>query len=146
MEMLQLSQSSSIFNKKLTSANRKNLLTFLRCVTDESEVLTMLKLQSTLWGSSMVDPGLEPHQYLCASMCIEKVWLPCRLPRGQQVLHQRRIWGLNCMQVTKHTSKEIHPSFETQSRVSVTSKNGLLSSKNLKKEKGFFKTNLHIVT
>ena len=38
-----------------------------------------------------------------ASTWIEKAWLPCWLLRGQQVSHQRLIWGIHCTQMTKHT-------------------------------------------
>ena len=37
--------------------------------------------------------------------CREHDWLPCWPPRGQQVLHQRWIAGIHCMQVTKHASE-----------------------------------------
>ena len=40
-----------------------------------------------------------------ASTWIEKARLPCWLPRGQQVSHQRRIWGINCTEARKHESK-----------------------------------------
>ena len=42
------------------------------------------------------------------SPLIKKVWLQlqCRLSRGQQVLYQRWIWGIHCMQVGKHQVKD----------------------------------------
>ena len=39
------------------------------------------------------------------SMWIRKARLPCWLSRCQQVLHQRWIWGIHCLQTTKHASK-----------------------------------------
>ena len=54
----------------------------------------------------VLDPGLKPHSTcMCASMWTEMGWLPCWLPRGQQVLHQRWIWGIHCTQAMKHTSE-----------------------------------------
>ena len=56
----------------------------------------------------------------------------------RQVSHQRWIWGIHCAQARKHTSKGIHPGFETQGRrhqkskigVSVALQKGLVSYKN----------------
>ena len=73
---------------------------------------------------------------------------PCWLPRGQQVSHQRWIWGIHCMLATKHISKRIHPGFETQGRchqksktgLSMAQQKGLMSSKQfLKNDKLFVK-------
>ena len=48
--------------------------------------------------------GLNPQQCLWIhdgpSTCIKKVWMPCWLPRRQQVSHQRWIWGIHCLQAT----------------------------------------------
>ena len=51
-----------------------------------------------------------------ASTWIEMAQSPCWLPRGQQVLHQRWIWGICCVQTTKHTSDRMQPGFETRGR------------------------------
>ena len=48
-----------------------------------------------LWGSGTIDPELEPHQCLFASMWIRTGQLPCWPSRSQQVSHQRWIWGLS---------------------------------------------------
>ena len=50
-----------------------------------------------LWGSGTIDPELEPHQCLFASMWIRTGQLPCWSARSQQVSHQRWIWGLSCI-------------------------------------------------
>ena len=50
------------------------------------------------------------------SAWIETAWPPFWSPRGQQVSHQRWIWGICCRQLTKHISKGIHPGFETQGK------------------------------
>ena len=68
----------------------------------------------TLWGRGTSDPGLEPHQCLYICMWNGTSRLPCWLPRAQQVSHQRRIWILCFMWVTRHVSEVIHPGFETQ--------------------------------
>ena len=36
--------------------------------------------------------------------CREHNWLPCFLSIGQQVSHQRWIWGIHCVQARMHTS------------------------------------------
>ena len=69
-----------------------------------------------LWDSGTLDPGLKPQQCLYASMWIKTAQRPCWPPGCQQVLHQRWIWGICCMQVTNHGSEGIHPCFETQGR------------------------------
>ena len=46
-----------------------------------------------LLGSGKVDLRIELHQCLFISTWIGTVWLPCLLSRGQQVTHQRWIWG-----------------------------------------------------
>ena len=79
----------------------------------------------TLWGSGMIDPGLVTHQCLFTSTWIEMTWLSCWSPKGQQVSHQRWIWGFCCMQVMNHVSKVIHPDFETQGRCHQKSKTGV---------------------
>ena len=66
-----------------------------------------------LWGSSTLNPGLA---CLYASTWIEMAQPSSWPPRGQQVSHQRCIWGIFWMQMMKHTSKGIHPAFETQGR------------------------------
>ena len=48
-----------------------------------------------------------------------------RLPRGQQVSHQRWIWGFHWTQAINHTSKGIHPGFQTQGRLHKKSKTGV---------------------
>ena len=63
--------------------------------------------------------------YTCPSTGIKKARLPCWLSRGQQVLHQRWIWGIHCTQAMKHTSEGIHPGFETQGRRHQKSKRGV---------------------
>ena len=60
-----------------------------------------------LWGSDMLDHGSRSHLY--ASMWIKTVWQP----RGHQVLHQRWIWGIHCLQATKYTTQ---PGFDTEGR------------------------------
>ena len=42
--------------------------------------------------------------------------LPCWLPRGQRLSHQRWIWRFHYAQVTKYTSNGNHPGFETKGR------------------------------
>ena len=79
----------------------------------------------TLWGSGMIDPGLETYQCLFTITWICMAWLPCWSPRGQWMSHQRWIWGFCCMQVMKDASKVIHPDFETQGRCHQKSKPGV---------------------
>ena len=75
----------------------------------------------TLWGGAMVDPRLKPHQCLFASMRISTA----QLPRGQQVSHQRWIWGFCCTQATKHAREGIQPGFETQGDITISPKQGI---------------------
>ena len=42
---------------------------------------------------------------MCASTWSKSAQVQCLLPKGQQVLHQRWIWGIYCTQATKHASK-----------------------------------------
>ena len=46
-----------------------------------------------LWGSDMIDPSLKPHQCLFTSMWMRMALLPCWLPRGLRLSHQRWISG-----------------------------------------------------
>ena len=55
----------------------------------------------TVWEISHSNPGILP----LLNACGECDWLPCWLPRGQQVSHQRWIWGIHCAQARKHASK-----------------------------------------
>ena len=48
--------------------------------------------------------------------CMECDQLPCWLSRGQQVSHQRWIWGIHCAPGDKARKWGIHPGFETQGR------------------------------
>ena len=43
---------------------------------------------------------------------------------GQQVSHQRWIWGFCCMQIMKHACEEIHPGLETQADIIRSPKQG----------------------
>ena len=95
-----------------------------------------LKYQNTitswvyLWSPKTTNAFLQVRGWIMP-------WLPCWLPKGQQVSHQRWIRGFCCAQVMKHASERIHPGFETQGRchqnskigVSVTPQKGLVSSK-----------------
>ena len=54
----------------------------------------------------------------------EKTLLPCWPSRGQQVSHQRWIWRIHCMQVTKHVSWGIHHGFEMPGKCPQKSKKG----------------------
>ena len=38
---------------------------------------------------------------LASTWIKKKAWLPCWPPRGQQMLHQRWIWGIHCTQALK---------------------------------------------
>ena len=77
--------------------------------------------------------------YMCASMWMEMSQLPCWLTGGQQVLHQRWIWGICCTPLTKHAGEGFHSGFETQIQPSPEVQikgisgptKGLMSSKNL---------------
>ena len=53
------------------------------------------------------------HQCLFTNTWIGMTWLPCSPLRGQQVSHQRWIWGFHCTQATKHACEGIHPGFKT---------------------------------
>ena len=70
----------------------------------------------------MINPSLELHQCLLTRMWMRMAQLLCWPPRGQQVSHQRWIWGFCCS--TKHVSKGIHPGFETKGRCRQKSKTG----------------------
>ena len=90
-----------------------------------------------LWGSRMLDPGLQPHQCLLANIWIKQL----DDHAGQQVLYHRWTWGIHYAQVMNHTSKGIHNGFETQARhhhkskqtKSVSLEKWLMSSNFLKK-------------
>ena len=41
----------------------------------------------TLWGSGMIDPGLQSHQCLFASMWMRMAWLPCWPPSVNKAGH-----------------------------------------------------------
>ena len=60
-------------------------------------------------GTHITDPGLKSHECLFTIKWMRIAQLPCWLPRSQQVSHQKWIWGLHCMQATKHACKGIHP-------------------------------------
>ena len=80
------------------------------------------------------------------SMWIKKAQLPSWPPGGQQVLHQRWIWGIHCMQAMKHASKGSsqlwnqgrHPK-KSKTGVSVVPQKGLMSFKKFEKKKKFCK-------
>ena len=77
-------------------------------------------------GSGMLDPGLELHQ--CLYVCKYMGWKHLghgNWPRGQQVSHQRWIWGIHCMQAITYTNERMHPSFKTQDRHPKKSKTGI---------------------
>ena len=76
----------------------------------------------------------------CASMWIKKAQLQCQqVIKGQQVLHQKWIWGIHCTQISYHASKGFILGFELQGRrhqkskteVWVTPQKWLMSSKKL---------------
>ena len=87
----------------------------------------------------MLDPGLEPHQYLYTGMWMKL--LSCHA--GYQGVSRCCTRGESeeylCTQVTKHVSEGIHPGFEIQGShhqksktgISVALLNGLMSSKRL---------------
>ena len=67
-----------------------------------------------------------PPMLVCKCKYLDEMaWLSCWPPRGQQVLHQRWIREIRCMQAMKHTCKGIHPGFETQGRHHQRSKTGV---------------------
>ena len=80
------------------------------------------------WGISILDQEAEKSwkwkKTTCTSMWIKQARLPCWPSRGQQVSHQRWIWGIPCIQAMKHTSRGIHPGFETQADVTISTKQG----------------------
>ena len=66
---------------------------------------------TSLWGPDRtgqeqwtLSSEVDWHMY-CTSMWVKVAQLPCRPPRGQQVLHQRWILGIHCTHVTKHASR-----------------------------------------
>ena len=65
---------------------------------------------------------------------LASMWMKCLgwPPRRQQVLHQRWIFGIGCMQATKHASEGIHPGFETQTHITRSPKRVSVA-----KQKGF---------
>ena len=46
-----------------------------------------------------------PSMFVGTYTRVEKVQLPSWPPHSQLVLHQRRIWGIHCTQMTEHTSE-----------------------------------------
>ena len=56
----------------------------------------------TVWVVSWLNPGSLPLPHACR----KHNRLPCWPSRGQQVSHQRWIWGIHCMQVTKHARRD----------------------------------------
>ena len=60
-----------------------------------------------------------------ADMWIKMAKLPCWPLHSQQVLNQRWIWGIHCVQTRKQASEEIYPGFETQGRRHQKSKTGV---------------------
>ena len=65
------------------------------------------KVSHSILGSSPTNACTHVCKYVN-----QKAWLPCWPSRGQEVLYQRWIWGIHCMQAKKHTSEE----FENQGR------------------------------
>ena len=49
-----------------------------------------------------LDPGLESRQSLYVD---QKAQLQCWPSKGQQVSHQKRIWGIHCMQTNRHANE-----------------------------------------
>ena len=74
-------------------------------------------------------------------MLIKKDWLPCWSSRGQQVLHERWIWGIHCTQARKHASEGSTLALKLRGNITRSPKQGyqwphkkgLMSSKTLKK-------------
>ena len=95
-----------------------------------------------LWGSGTLglglSLGLKPHQYSYIHKYMDQNSSAAMLAtKSQQMLHQRWIWGVHHVQVTKHVSEVVYPGFETLGRphqksktgVSVAPQKGLMSSK-----------------
>ena len=83
-----------------------------------ASVLQALCLTKSSHPFSLSNPGILPM----LNACREHDGLPRWLSRGQQVSHQRWIWGIHCAQARKHT---IHPGFETQGKHHQKSKTGV---------------------
>ena len=66
-------------------------------------------LSFSLRGTRHITDSSPTKSSTCASTGIEMDQPPCWLPRGQQVSHQRWIWGIYCTQVMKHASERIYP-------------------------------------
>ena len=66
-------------------------------------------LSFSLRGTRHITGSSPTKSSTCASTGIEMDQPPCWLPRGQQVSHQRWIWGIYCTQVMKHASERIYP-------------------------------------
>ena len=70
--------------------------------TEWLTVPCLLRVAQTVVGLSPKPPPMLAD--MSAGMWMEKAQLPCWPLYSQQVLHQRWISGIHCMQVTKHAS------------------------------------------
>ena len=67
----------------------------------------------------------QTQQFKAVQVHGSKAELSCGSSRGQQVMHQRRIWWIHCALAIKDVSKSIHSTFETQRRHHQKSKTGV---------------------
>ena len=94
-----------------------------------------------LWSSSMFAPRLEPTNqclYMCKYVDFVHVQVCGSIWRGWQVLHQRWIWGIHCMQAMKYVSKGSTLAMKPRTDVTRSLKQGY--SGPTKRKKDWFST------
>ena len=102
-----------------------------RLCTMDSSGSSLSDLAESTWLKHCLthDPRFDSHKYLYMSTTtqIKKVLLRYWQPWGQQVLHQRGISGIHCMQVIRHTSQRSTLALKLRADVA-RSPNGGISS------------------
>ena len=66
--------------------------TYVKPVAVAKRIARLPNVQEVSWSNSGILPLLHS--------CRKCDWLPCWLPRGQQVSHQQWIWGIGCAQAS----------------------------------------------
>ena len=101
---LKLKRKSSLMFKIFSLISFAGSLIFLAFALCDWPLLSF-----SLRGTRHITDSSATKSSTCASTGIEMDQPPCWLPRGQQVSHQRWIWGIYCTQVMKHASERIYP-------------------------------------
>ena len=107
-----------------------------------NDTLTLTINKPSTNHTAIVRVCVNPSILLLLHACRECDQLPCWLPRDQQVLHQRWIWGICCAQTRKHASEGSILALKPRADITRSQKQGyqwpqkeLLSSKKFQKKK-----------